>query len=263
MTTTPQKSHPKISDPSSGPLDQESLQHGLQLAGARIYTYGETAIVLELEKSNERLAPAKQQCIWALTHLFQQRWAEHPSIRDIVPANHNMTIVFDPLSEPVSAWISKLSQCWQDLNQENTSTTNPFTVARTHRLAVAYGGEYGPDLKAVAQMHGLDVEEVIKRHSASIYTVAFVGFQPGFAYLDGLDPVLHTPRLAQPRQRIPANSVAIGGRQTGIYPADSPGGWHIIGRYIMETQASLFDAKREQPSLLSAGDLVNFVWANA
>ena len=63
MTTTPQKSHPKISDPSSGPLDQESLQHGLQLAGARIYTYGETAIVLELEKSNERLAPAKQQCI--------------------------------------------------------------------------------------------------------------------------------------------------------------------------------------------------------
>ncbi|MDG1661993.1 MAG: 5-oxoprolinase subunit PxpB [Pseudomonadales bacterium] len=263
MTTTPQESSQKISGPFSEALDQESLQHGLRLAGARVYTYGETAIVLELEKASDSLAPAKQQCIWALAHLFQQRWAEHPGIRDIVPANHNMTIIFDPLSERVSTWISKLRQCWQDLNQQNISTTTPFAGARTHQLAVAYGGEYGPDLKAVAQIHGLDVEEVIKRHSTSMYTVAFVGFQPGFAYLDGLDPALQTPRLAQPRTRIPANSVAIGGTQTGIYPADSPGGWHIIGRYITETQASLFDVNREQPSLLATGDFVNFVWANA
>ena len=263
MTTTPQESSQKISGPFSEALDQESLQHGLRLAGARVYTYGETAIVLELEKASDSLAPAKQQCIWALAHLFQQRWAEHPGIRDIVPANHNMTIIFDPLSERVSTWISKLRQCWQDLNQQNISTTTPFAGARTHQLAVAYGGEYGPDLKAVAQIHGLDVEEVIKRHSTSMYTVAFVGFQPGFAYLDGLDPALQTPRLAQPRTRIPANSVAIGGTQTGIYPADSPGGWHIIGRYITETQTSLFDVNREPPSLLATGDFVNFVWANA
>jgi len=128
---------------------------------------------------------------------------------------------------------------------------------QTVEIPVEYGGEAGPDLAAVATHTGLSVDEVVARHAAGEYVVFFIGFQPGFAYLGGLDASLHTPRRVAPRLEVPAGSVGIGGAQTGIYPTTSPGGWQLIGR----TSHALFDPARQQPTLLLPGDRVRFTIA--
>lgn len=129
------------------------------------------------------------------------------------------------------------------------------TVGTLHEIAVEYGGVAGPDLAALAQQAGMGTDDMIERHAAADYTVAFLGFQPGFPYLNGLPSVLHAPRRAVPRVSVAAGSVAIGGAYTGIYPAAGPGGWHVIGR----TSAVLFDPRRDAPALLMPGDQVRFV----
>jgi KipI family sensor histidine kinase inhibitor len=126
---------------------------------------------------------------------------------------------------------------------------------RQHEIAVEYGGAAGPDLPALAEQAGLDVAAYINSHAAAEYTVAFLGFQPGFPYLRGLPRALHAPRRASPRVRVEAGSVAIGGPYTGIYPASGPGGWQVIGR----TTAIVFDPQRDAPALLMPGDRVRFV----
>ena len=113
----------------------------------------------------------------------------------------------------------------------------------------------GPDLDFVCHHSGLSAQEVIALHSAPDYLIYMLGFLPGFAYLGGLDPRLHTPRLDSPRTCIPAGSVGIGGAQTGVYPLASPGGWQLLGR----TPVSVFDRQRQEPILYRAGDLVHFV----
>lgn len=122
-------------------------------------------------------------------------------------------------------------------------------------IPVCYGGEYGPDLAEVAALCRIDVEIVIARHTAADYRVAMLGFAPGFPYLLGLDAQLAVPRRTEPRQRVPAGSVAIGGSQTGIYPEALPGGWQLIGR----TPLRLFDIAASTPSLLAPGDRVRFL----
>lgn len=113
----------------------------------------------------------------------------------------------------------------------------------------------GPDLEDVARATGLAVDAVIGRHAGGEYRVALLGFVPGFAYLGGLDPALALPRRSTPRPRVPAGSVAIGGGQTGVYPAATPGGWHLIGR----TTVPMFDPTRSPPALLAVGHRVRFV----
>jgi KipI family sensor histidine kinase inhibitor len=119
---------------------------------------------------------------------------------------------------------------------------------------VLYGGEHGSDLESSASELGLSPAELIARHTAGDYTVAMIGFAPGFPYLSGLDPALALPRLATPRARVAAGSVAIGGAQTGIYPRESPGGWRVLGR----TPWVLFDPDRQPPTRLLPGDRVRF-----
>jgi KipI family sensor histidine kinase inhibitor len=121
-------------------------------------------------------------------------------------------------------------------------------------LEVTYDGD---DLDGVAGLTGLSVQEVVGRHLAAQYTVAFGGFMPGFAYLTGLDPLLRVPRLESPRQKVPPGSVAIADEFTAVYPAATPGGWRLLGR----CGAQLFDVQREPPALLSAGMRVRFVRA--
>ncbi|RDI97984.1 hypothetical protein DVT68_12910 [Dyella solisilvae] len=125
---------------------------------------------------------------------------------------------------------------------------------RSVDIPVLYGGPAGPDLAAVSAHSGLSIEEVITRHTAATYSVAMLGFAPGFPYLLGLDPALAMPRRADPRLSVPAGSVAIGGVQTGIYPEALPGGWQLIGR----TPLRLFDVQAPSPSLLRPGDRVRF-----
>jgi KipI family sensor histidine kinase inhibitor len=122
-------------------------------------------------------------------------------------------------------------------------------------IPVCYGGEHGPDLEEVAEKTGLSPEEVVGLHAGTVYTVAAVGFSPGFPYLLGLPERLHLPRRATPRLVVPAGSVAVAGGQAGIYPFASPGGWHVLGRAAVD----LFDASRERPALLRSGDRVRFV----
>ncbi len=126
-----------------------------------------------------------------------------------------------------------------------------------HRVDIPtrYGGEYGPDLAYVADHNHLTPEEVIRIHSGSEYPVYMMGFTPGFPYVGGMDERIAAPRLESPRTHVPAGSVGIAGKQTGVYPIESPGGWRIIGR----TDLKLFDPAAEMPFLLAPGDLVRFV----
>lgn len=116
----------------------------------------------------------------------------------------------------------------------------------------------GPDLSRVAEHNSLSTEQVVEIHAGTVYQVYLLGFSPGFPYLGELDGRLHTPRLQQPRVRVPAGSVAIGGEHTGIYSVSNPGGWNLIGR----TEVKLFDLDRgdgEEAFFLRPGDLVKFV----
>lgn len=123
---------------------------------------------------------------------------------------------------------------------------------RTFEIPVRYDGE---DLEEVARLAGLSRDAVVRLHAGAAYSVRFLGFQPGFPYLDGLPPELDLPRLERPRVRVPAGSVAIAAGRCGIYPRESPGGWRLIGT----TPAVLFDAAKDPPALLSPGDRVRFV----
>jgi KipI family sensor histidine kinase inhibitor len=121
-------------------------------------------------------------------------------------------------------------------------------------IPVTYDGE---DLPEVARLTGLEATEIVRRHTAPTYTVAFLGFSPGFPYLVGLDPALEVPRRDTPRTSIPAGSVGLAGNQTGIYPTASPGGWQLIGR----TNVALFDPGRDPPALLAPGGRLRFTVA--
>ena len=128
------------------------------------------------------------------------------------------------------------------------------TMGRDRRVPVVYGGEHGPDLSEVAAISGLSADEVIARHASTELRVLFLGFAPGFPYLGGLPAELQVPRLDTPRTRTPAGSVAMAGAMSGIYPAELPGGWRVIGR----TPIALFDPRREPPAYLAPGDRITF-----
>ncbi|WP_035385078.1 5-oxoprolinase subunit PxpB [Ferrimonas futtsuensis] len=138
----------------------------------------------------------------------------------------------------------KLQSHWQE-------STRTRVQPRLHTLPVHYDGD---DLQQVATSCGLSRDQVVALHSRARYTVAWLGFLPGFAYLDGLPDALHLPRRDTPRVRVPAGSLAIAGNQTALYPSESPGGWHLIGRCDL----TLFDPYAGSPSLLLPGDLVSF-----
>ncbi len=121
-------------------------------------------------------------------------------------------------------------------------------------IPVCYDEEYAVDINRVSKHNNLDIKEVINKHTSKEYLVYMIGFTPGFPYLGGMDESISTPRLDVPRTKISKGSVGIGGEQTGIYPLDTPGGWNIIGK----TPVSLFDAKREIPSLLEMGNYIKF-----
>ena len=127
--------------------------------------------------------------------------------------------------------------------------------SRLVEIPVCYGGEFGPDLKDVAELHGLMMERAVELHASATYLVYFLGFVPGFAYLGEVTEELVMPRLATPRRSVPAGSVGIAGRQTGVYPVATPGGWRLLGR----TPLAMFQPDRAEMSLLAIGDRVRFV----
>lgn len=126
------------------------------------------------------------------------------------------------------------------------------------KIPVCYETSFGMDIKGLAAGKGFSISEVIAMHTAPLYEVYFIGFLPGFPYLGGLDSRLATPRLEIPRIGVPKGAVAIGGNQTGVYPSESPGGWHIIGN----TPISFFDVNASVPCFLTVGDQLKFIPIN-
>ncbi|WP_305798063.1 5-oxoprolinase subunit PxpB [Parageobacillus sp. VR-IP] len=170
-------------------------------------------------------------------------------IFDIVPTFSSVTVYYDP---PVVGNYEEMCE-WLRTELERVEQVEA-PPSRIVVIPVCYGGEFGPDLEEVARFHGMTEEEVIAIHAQGRYRVYMIGFSPGFAYLGGLSPKIATPRRATPRTRVPAGSVGIAGSQTGVYPLATPGGWQIIGR----TPLALFRPEHDEPSLLRAGDIVQF-----
>lgn len=180
-------------------------------------------------------------------------------VLDIAPAYASILLRFDPAAWDDASDGPPHAQVEQALRAALAQAPSPAAGVeraggRIVEISVCYGGTHGPDLEALATHAGMSSAGVIARHAAGVYTVAMLGFAPGFPYLLGLDPGLHTPRRATPRTRVPAGSVAIGGAQTGIYPRELPGGWNLIGR----TPLALFDPRRAAPCLLAPADRVRF-----
>jgi inhibitor of KinA len=172
-----------------------------------------------------------------------------PGVVALVPAIRTLTLHYEPSIASWSTLHGYLAHAFDTLVLTSESAPEPVVIP------VCYGGQFGPDLEFVAQVHATTPDAINAAHTAGTYTVAMIGFLPGFPYLDGLAPALHTPRRAEPRTSVPAGSVGIGGSSTGVYPFASPGGWHLIGR----TPLALFDPVRNRPSLLVAGDAVRFI----
>lgn len=172
--------------------------------------------------------------------------ASHPGILEMVPGYASLVVHYDPLLLTQTQVINWLS------DHHAAAREGAARPPRRVEVPVRYDG---PDLPDVAALLGLSLQDVIRQHSDVEYTVYMMGFSPGFAYLGVLSFALPVPRLATPRTRVPAGSVAVAGTQTGIYPVDSPGGWRILGH----TNLRPFDLRREPPFLLAPGDRVRFV----
>jgi inhibitor of KinA len=199
----------------------------------------------------DSIDPATHNQVMAL----QRRLLEHPipGQEAVVTAYTSLTVFFDPLrvkacwprehspARAVQAILEKIAPAPDGALPEKTIINIP----------VRYDG---PDLAAVADRLQLSENEVINLHSNPVYTVFMIGFLPGFPYLGPLPEALSLPRRDTPRLRVPAGSVAIAGRQTGIYPQESPGGWHLIGH----TDFPLFNAQQTPPARLQAGMRVRF-----
>lgn len=170
-------------------------------------------------------------------------------ITDLIPAYADLTVCYDCTVISAKALQRQLRRLLDSLSVAGQDRRRVF------RLPVCYGGDYGPDLDFVCHHSGLSAQEVIELHSAPDYLIYMLGFLPGFAYLGGLDDRIKTPRLQNPRTKIHAGAVGIGGEQTGIYPLSSPGGWRLIGT----TPVKPYDPERDEPILYSAGDYIRFV----
>ncbi|MBP3729286.1 MAG: 5-oxoprolinase subunit PxpB [Lachnospiraceae bacterium] len=174
--------------------------------------------------------------------------AEIPGIVEMVPTYRSLMVHYNPRMIRNGELKEKLEKL---LSEMGDIEIPPSPVLE---IPVLYGGEMGPDLPFVAENAGLSEEEVIRIHSSTEYLIYMLGFTPGFTYLGGMSDKIATPRLQQPRVKIPAGSVGIAGSQTGIYPIDSPGGWQLIGR----TPLKMYDPNRETPILPEAGQYMKF-----
>jgi len=210
--------------------------------------YGANAILIEFAAEPDEAAFHRGRAL-------AQALLENPprQMLEFVPGFTTLLVEFDldeneALEQAAAATMKSLEQ----------QAPRKAPLGPLKKIPVRYGG---PDLERVAQASGLSVARVVELHAAPVYKVALLGFSPGFPYLTGLHPKLCTPRLAAPRPRVAAGSVAIGGAHTGIYSVASPGGWNIVGRtdQILFNPALAEEGAEEAAFLLKPGDQVQFV----
>ena len=199
---------------------------------------GERALLIKPEENNVELS---------LIHLGTEvlEKAGLHQVTDIIPAYNSIALIYDRLTEDPDKEV-------EEIQSKLKKISAPEISPQIHKVPVCY--ELGLDWECVEKHTGLKRKEVIKKHMNSNYTVAMMGFIPGFLYLAGLDEKISCPRKAEPRTKIPAGSVGIAGNQTGVYSLESPGGWQIIGR----TPNSFFDPKMDPPSEVKPGDKIEF-----
>lgn len=210
----------------------------------RLLPAGDGALVVEF--GNE-ITPEINARVRSLTAALEAE--SLAGVVELVPTYRSILVHFDPLimaPEVLEKRLLKVIDGLAELKLPEPEVT---------MVPVCYGGEFGPDLDYVCEHTGLSTEEVIKLHTGTDYLIYMLGFTPGFSYLGGMDERLATPRLKTPRTHIPAGSTGIAGKQTGIYPIVSPGGWQLIGR----TPLKLYDPFRDPPVLLKAGNYVRFL----
>ena len=213
------------------------------MSRARIVAAGDSVLIVELD---ERIDPSiNAQAIAIAASVEARRLA---GVRDVVPTYRSVAVYFDPLRTDYDALYALLE------HESSTADAAASASRPALRIPVCYGGDLGPDLDEVATFASTSPDEIVQIHTGAIYRVFMLGFVPGFAYMGMVDGRIAMPRRATPRVRVPAGSVGIAGVQTGIYPAETPGGWRIIGR----TPVKPFDPSRAEPFLLSAGDAVQF-----
>lgn len=212
----------------------------------KLLSAGDTAFVVEFGDTIDRPTNAR---VMALHHAIAQARAQGdlPGVIETVPTFRSLMVQYDPLHTSRS----ELEAPVLAMAQQEAGMT---AAGRRWRIPVCYDAELAPDLDEVAERTGLSREQVVERHLGATFFAYVLGFMPGFAYLGGLPRELELPRRKEPRVRVPKNSVAIAQALTAIYPWESPGGWHLIGR----TPIALFDLRRPQPILWAAGDEVVF-----
>jgi KipI family sensor histidine kinase inhibitor len=208
----------------------------------RLLPSGDSALVIEF---GDHIDAELNRRVLALDALLASE--KIPAIRETVPTYRSLLVHYDPLVTGFSELGAKLMGL---AKREGL----PTRKGRRWRVPVVYGGEYGIDLEAVAERHGMTPEEVIRRHSAGDYRVYMLGFLPGYTYLGGLDPKLATPRRQDPRLETPSGTVAIGGVQTGIQCITAPSGWNLLGRTPVRT----YHPHRDPIFLIEPGDHVRF-----
>jgi len=224
------------------------------LESIKFIPLGQRALIIQWP---EVIDPKIIAQIWQL-----RRALAHESIQDSIVAYHSLTLVFWLPQETFTPWIDWIRKNWatkamgapanitRQMVQEHQNKPSKKTI----EIPVCYDPELAPDLEAFLWAKNLSLKALIKAHTAEEYPLYFYGFQPGFMYLGGLNPELHHPRKSIPSHRVPAGSVAIGGAQTGIYPNEAPGGWHVIGRCPIK----LFDPMAPQPILARPEDRIKF-----
>lgn len=214
----------------------------------RLLALGDGAWTLEF---GNRIDPAINARVMGLAKRLAQARGSEPllaAVTDVVPTFRSLTVHYDPTKADAIA----LGERLLDLAQHGCQDLRP---GRQWHLPVCFEAEFAPDLHRLANAKGLSPDKVVQRLLAATYRVYMLGFQPGFPYMGGVPPELHLPRLPAPRQRVPAQSVAVAGEMCAIYPWESPGGWNLLGR----TPVVLFDLRHaHQPAMLGAGDEVRW-----
>jgi len=205
---------------------------------------GDRALVIEFGDSIEEQINSK---IRSLTLAMASEGII--GIIETIPTYRSLMVIYEPMLIQLDELIDKVKSIESKMDEMK------LPDAKVIQIPTLYGGEYGPDIDFVAEHNKISSDEVIKIHTSMEYLIYMIGFTPGFPYLGGMNDKIATPRLQSPRGKIPAGSVGIADKQTGIYPIESPGGWQLIGR----TPVKLYDSCRKEPVLLNAGDYIKFV----
>ena len=204
---------------------------------------GDRGLLVEL---GDEISPSVNRKVRELFITLEDRAID--GILEAVPSYRSLLLVYEPLKVSLSTLKKTIGEL------QDTLDRSKIPEPKKLEIPVVYGGEHGPDLEWVARYHKISPEEAVKRHTENIYQVYMIGFTPGFAYMGELPENIATPRRETPRTAIPAGSVGIAQKETGIYPVASPAGWQIIGR----TPLKLFDEKKKPPALMEMGDRIQF-----